>query len=209
MFTIKRFLEIINIPKHIRRYIIIKRIERYCKPKNHRALVWVINVFIGIVLLGALSYVYLINTNIRLKWIATWTVVLLVFIYIIQLTVYVLLYEKRKSGISQIILKGEDGRNIKVWELQNQSSLLIGKKMRDNDVDIDLSIADYAALISKEHAVLNYAGDQWYIEDIGSTNGSGIKRRDENSKEKMIVGKPYPLNAGDIIYIANTQLLMK
>jgi hypothetical protein len=209
VFSIKRFLEIINIPKHIKRYVIIKRIERYCKPRNHRFLVWVVNVFIFVVLLGALSYIYFINTNQWLKYIATLTVIILILLYMVYLTVYVLLYEKRKSGISQIILKGEDGRNIQVWDLQNQSALLIGKKTRENDVDIDLSVADYASLISKEHAVLNYAGDHWFIEDIGSTNGSGIKRRDENSKEKIQVGKPYQLNTGDIVYIANTQLLTK
>jgi pSer/pThr/pTyr-binding forkhead associated (FHA) protein len=86
---------------------------------------------------------------------------------------------------------------------------LIGKNSKENEVDIDLNDTDYASLVSRHHAVLNFAEGSWFIEDIGSVNGSGIKRTDESSKFKMEKGKPYKISSGDIIYIANTKLLTK
>ncbi|HYH05266.1 MAG TPA: FHA domain-containing protein, partial [Bacillota bacterium] len=63
--------------------------------------------------------------------------------------------------------------------------------------------------VSKQHAVLNFSGESWYIEDLGSTNGSGIKRITDNKRFRLEQGKPYRLSAGDLIYIANIQILVK
>lgn len=49
------------------------------------------------------------------------------------------------------------------------------EKFPGHEVDIDLSDVEYASLISKEHAVLNYSSGSWFIEDLESENGVGIK----------------------------------
>ena len=206
---IRRFLEIINMPKHIKRYMIIQKIERYSKPQNNKSLIWIINGIMLLLFISVMVYIFMINTNLVLRRYTIITLVLLVVIYLIRISIYVLKYEKKTSGITQLILKDDEGRNVKVWDIKNKSSVIIGKKNRDTEVDIDLSGAEYASLISKEHAVINYAGNEWYIEDIGSTNGSGIKRSDEKSKLKVEPGKLYRLQPGDIIYIANTKILAK
>ena len=113
------------------------------------------------------------------------------------------------SSLNKVILKDEDGKNLKIWELNNKTSLLIGKKTKSNEVDIDLTETVYASLISREHGILNYTGKKWYFEDIGSSNGSGIKRKNEEKKFKVDEGKSYGISSGDIIYIANTKLILK
>ena len=72
-----------------------------------------------------------------------------------------------------------------------------------------MSSSVYASLISREHGILNYTGKKWYFEDIGSSNGSGLKRKKEEKKFKVDEGKSYPLMSGDTIYIANTKLILK
>lgn len=113
------------------------------------------------------------------------------------------------SSITKIILKDENGKTVKLWEIKNQNSLLIGKKTSNNEVDIDLSMSIYSSLISREHAIMNFSGNKWYFEDIGSSNGSGLKRKREDKKIKVEEGKSYRVYSGDTIYIANTMLFLK
>jgi hypothetical protein len=208
VFVIKKFWATINVPRHIKRYFYIKKIESYTNSKN-KTWILVINVLIAILVLMAGYYIFFINENRNLKKAGIATGILALLIWVIWISCFVLGYEKRNSGITQLILKGEDGKNVKVWDVRQKKSFVIGKKTAEADVDIDLSDAEYATLISKQHAVLNYSGDNWYVEDIGSTNGSGIKRRNENSRFRIEVDKPYPIQSGDILYIANTKILVK
>ena len=60
-------------------------------------------------------------------------------------------------------------------------SLVIGKDIRENHVDVNLNQSPYAAMIDIEHAVLNYAGGSWYIEDLGS------KKRSGSTKKRLII----------------------
>ncbi len=60
-------------------------------------------------------------------------------------------------------------------------------------------------MIDIEHAVLNYSGDCWYIEDISEKNGVSIQKQD-GRKYRIAYGKPCRLEKGDIIYIALTRL---
>jgi pSer/pThr/pTyr-binding forkhead associated (FHA) protein len=87
-------------------------------------------------------------------------------------------------------------------------SFLIGRNTKDNEVDIDLSEAEYSELVSRQHAVLNFAEGRWYIEDIGSSYGSGLKKVDEE-KFKMDLERLYEINSGDTLYIANTKIMVK
>jgi hypothetical protein len=111
--------------------------------------------------------------------------------------------------ISTLILLDEEGESLKEWSLGGKTSLLIGKSSSYSEVDIDLSDAEYAALISKQHAILNYASGGWFIEDIDSRTGVGVQKNNQSSKQKSKIEKPQQIKRGDIIYIANTRLLVK
>ncbi|UHA76121.1 FHA domain-containing protein [Paenibacillus sp. 481] len=113
------------------------------------------------------------------------------------------------EGISKLVLLDEEGESVKEWYIQGETSLLVGKSSSQSEVDIDLSDSDYASLISKSHAVLNYAKGIWYVEDLESRNGIGMKRSISSEKVKLGSDQPHPLTSGNILYIANTRLLVK
>lgn len=115
--------------------------------------------------------------------------------------------ENQRNNITHLILKDELGYDIKSWRVGKESSLIIGKTSRVR-VDIDLTTTAYSALISKQHAILNKTDNGWYLEDLGSRNGTGVKRHSDNRKIK-IGDVPVKVQSGDIIYVATTAILLK
>ena len=115
-------------------------------------------------------------------------------------------YEKKKY-LTHIILKNEEGYDVKTWSIGKANSLIIGKTSRVR-VDIDLTEASYSSLVSKNHAILNKTDNGWFLEDLGSVNGTGIQKLSDNRKLKVKTG-PVKVESGDIIYIATTALLIR
>lgn len=115
-------------------------------------------------------------------------------------------YEKKKQ-LTHIILKNEEGYDVKTWSIGKANSLIIGKSSRVR-VDIDLTEASYSSLVSKNHAILNKTDNGWFLEDLGSVNGTGIQKLSDNRKLKVKTG-PVKVESGDIIYIATTALLIR
>lgn len=62
------------------------------------------------------------------------------------------------------------------WSLQSKTALIIGKSNGKDNVDVDLSGSAVADMVSKQHAVLNYTDNGWYIDDIDSKNGTRVKK---------------------------------
>lgn len=119
--------------------------------------------------------------------------------------------KKRKKGriIQELSLLDEEENEISVWHIGGKTSVLIGRDEQKENVDINLQNTEYGGMVDRQHAVLNYAGGQWYIEDLGSKNGVSIcDARDEKIYQ---VSKEHPcrVNAGDIIFIGNTRLAVK
>lgn len=110
-------------------------------------------------------------------------------------------------GIQKAVLLDENGKPIKSWDLQGKISQIIGKAGRDLELDIDLSDCEYSSFIDFQHAVLNFCRDQWYVEDLGSRNGIKIRKAEDGECYKVI-HRPCRVAAGDILYIANTKLLL-
>ncbi len=67
--------------------------------------------------------------------------------------------------------------------------------------DIDLSKFDPASRVSRRHARVTSRGSQFYIEDLGSANGTII-----NGRTRLKPQEPYPLVNGDVIKIGETTL---
>jgi|BioPla2DNA2_1021312.scaffolds.fasta_scaffold02513_12 hypothetical protein len=171
----------------------------------------VIDILITLVLAATLYYIFFTNAGEDFKYLRYFGFVA-IGVYGCFLTARILAFilsRRNTDGkISKLILLDEDGANVKTWAIKNKVSLLIGKSKADNVVDIDLSCSEYASLISRQHAVLNYAKETWYIEDLGSSNGSGIQRANGKEKFKLENDRPYKLELGDTIYIANTKILV-
>lgn len=111
--------------------------------------------------------------------------------------------------ISEIALLNEENKIIATWDMFEKTSLVIGKDIRENHVDVNLNQSPYAAMIDIEHAVLNYAGGSWYIEDLGSKNGVVVQKAIDNRKYRLSSYQPCRLEQGDIIIIGLTRLKLR
>lgn len=94
---------------------------------------------------------------------------------------------------------------ISYWQMYGKSSLVIGLDTGENKVDVNLLNTTYASIIDIEHAVLNYSGGNWYIEDNNSKNGISVKKSD-GKKYRINNEKPCFVEKGDIIYISMAKL---
>jgi len=109
----------------------------------------------------------------------------------------------------QLILLNEDDQEISSWDISGRTSLVIGRDAGENQVDINLAGATYAGFVDIEHAVLNYAGGCWHIEDLHSENGVKVQKIGDPRHYKLATDKPCRLDVGDTIYIAQTKLQLR
>lgn len=85
------------------------------------------------------------------------------------------------ARISYVALIGEQGNELLKWSLEGKTAIVIGKGTEAEPVDIDLSGSAMAQMISKQHAVLNYTDNGWYVDDIDSRNGTRVKKKNQSS----------------------------
>lgn len=199
----------LNVIKNTKKYIMLKKLEQYSEGSEKDISIIVIDALIALAVIAAAYYIYFVNHNRVLKISIGILIFIGIIFYIIKITSYVMTNGKKEPGITTLILIDGKGSYSTEWEIQGKKSLLIGKNTRNSEVDIDLSNTEYSSLISKQHAILNFAANNWFIEDIDSCNGVGIKKTDEVSKKKLEKDTPYKLDSGDIIYIANTKIFVK
>ena len=113
------------------------------------------------------------------------------------------------SDISAVVMLNEYGNLIHQWNVDGKIALLIGKDTRTKEVDIDLSSSTYDALIHEEHAVLNFAAGHWYLEGLHVPSSISVKKSNDKMRYRLTGNRPCKLEQGDVVYIANTRLLMK
>lgn len=111
------------------------------------------------------------------------------------------------TAIRQLILLDEQNKPIKSWELSGKISIVIGKKNEDEEVDVDLEDCEYSTFINPQHAALNFCQNSWFVEDLNSQNGVQVKKVEDGVCYKVL-NRPCRVVPGDIIYIANTKLLL-
>lgn len=109
---------------------------------------------------------------------------------------------------SELLLLNEEGGSLASWDIYGKNGIVIGRDVGENHVTVNLDNTDYASMIDVEHAVLNYASDAWYIEDISSKNGVSVQKSD-GRKYKLSYGKPCKLEQGDIIFISMARLQIR
>ena len=109
------------------------------------------------------------------------------------------------TALTELVLLGEEGDRLASWNIYGKNGIVIGRDVGENHVTVNLENSAYASMIDVEHAVLNYSGDSWYIEDISERNGVSIQKQD-GRKYKLAYGKPCRLEKGDIVCVALTRL---
>ena len=113
------------------------------------------------------------------------------------------------ARISYVALIGEQGNELLKWSLEGKTAIVIGKGTEAEPVDIDLSGSAMAQMISKQHAVLNYTDNGWYVDDIDSRNGTRVKKKNQSALLDVKLVGAVEVEAGDIIYIANALLQLR
>lgn len=107
----------------------------------------------------------------------------------------------------RLILLDEADQPVRSWDLGGRTALVIGKSGGEGHVDVDLGDCEYGSLVDFEHAALNFCLDRWYVEDLDSHNGVRV-RKVEDGECYRVMGRPCQVTAGDVLYIANTRLLL-
>ena len=107
----------------------------------------------------------------------------------------------------RLILLDEADKPVRSWDMGGRTALVIGKSGGEGPVDVDLADCEYGSLVDFQHAVLNFCLDRWYVEDLDSHNGVRV-RKVEDGECYRVMGRPCQVTAGDVLYIANTRLLL-
>lgn len=111
--------------------------------------------------------------------------------------------------ITEIVLLSEEDTELLTWDLYGKTAMVIGRDVKENQVDIDLGRSPYASMVEIEHAVLNFSGGNWYVEDLGSSNGISVKKEEDGRTYKLSSDTPCRLERGDCLYIGLNRLILK
>lgn len=114
----------------------------------------------------------------------------------------------KKRSICSLVLLDENNQALTEWNIAGKISILIGRDTQKENVDINLMNTAFGGMVDRQHAVMNYTSGQWYIEDLDSTNGIRIQKRDQKIYE---ISKRHPclVEKGDILIIGLTKLAAK
>lgn len=76
---------------------------------------------------------------------------------------------------------------------EDQTTIMLGKPNSSHPPDIDLSSLADAEIISRQHALIHNEGETYYIEDLGSSNGTYV------NKTAVPKGERQEISSGDVL----------
>jgi hypothetical protein len=102
---------------------------------------------------------------------------------------------------AMMVIERGDGPGTEFKLVTNEST--IGRWDADNGVfpDVDLDAFDTDAKVSRRHARITRRGGAYFIEDLGSTNGTYVNRG-----RRLLPGSPQVLADGDEVIVGKTFL---
>lgn len=100
-----------------------------------------------------------------------------------------------------MVIERGDGPGTEFRLINNEST--IGRWDADNGVfpDVDLDAFDADAKVSRRHARIYRRDNAYFIEDLGSTNGTYVNRG-----RRLLPGSPQVLSDGDEVIVGKTFL---
>ena len=119
-------------------------------------------------------------------------------------------YTEKDPGeqITRFVLMSENGAREKEWYVSGANGFLIGKGTAGGEVDIELGDTQYSDYVSREHAVLNFVKGFWYIEDLSSKSGVGLKKKGKDFALRLKPEVLYKVDVGDVIYISKVRIMV-
>lgn len=102
---------------------------------------------------------------------------------------------------AMMVIERGDGPGTEFRLVNNEST--IGRWDADNGVfpDVDLDAFDADAKVSRRHAKIYRRNGTYFIEDLGSTNGTYVNRG-----RRLLPGNPQVLSDGDEVIVGKTFL---
>ena len=102
---------------------------------------------------------------------------------------------------AMMVIERGDGPGTEFRLINNEST--IGRWDADNGVfpDVDLDAFDNDAKVSRRHAKIYRSNGGYFIEDLGSTNGTYVNRG-----RRLLPGSPQVLSDGDEVIVGKTFL---
>lgn len=102
---------------------------------------------------------------------------------------------------AMMVIERGDGPGTEFKLINNES--IIGRWDADNGVfpDVDLDAFDNDAKVSRRHAKIYRNNSAYFIEDLGSTNGTYINRG-----RRLLPGNPQVISDGDEVIVGKTFL---
>lgn len=170
-----------------------------------------INLLISLCFLLLFIITYVNETGLRKLFFCSISITFFIIFIIYSLKSELLLSEGENkniglsSQITELALLNDENEPIAFWDMYGKISLVIGVDFGENNVDVNLKNSTYSSMIDIEHAVLNYSNGNWYVEDIGSVNGTSIIKSD-GKKYKLTSSKPCLVEKGDILCVSLTKL---
>ncbi|MFN0083901.1 MAG: protein kinase domain-containing protein [Blastocatellia bacterium] len=107
-----------------------------------------------------------------------------------------------KRTTAKLVVMGTNEMNAQ-FQINADGESLIGRMDPNRGIrpEVDLSKYDPAARVSRRHARIVAQGAQFFIEDLGSANGTVV-----NGSVKLSQGKPHMLASGDELKLGETTL---
>lgn len=117
----------------------------------------------------------------------------LLFAYFFLFALSFLIYREFKEAPRKLVLK--------IYEKERKLKVKLGKKeiFLGRAPDVDIKFQDIH--VSSHHARIFFEDNKWFIEDLGSKNGTKINGRRIN--------RPHPLSIGDKIEIGESILFLE
>lgn len=115
--------------------------------------------------------------------------------------------EMGPPAVQELLLLDEQNKPVRSWSMAGRISMVIGRRNDEEEVDVDLEDCAYSTFVEFQHAALNCCLDRWYLEDLGSVNGVRVQKAADGCCYQ-VSNRPCRVEAGDIIHIANTRLLL-
>ncbi len=111
--------------------------------------------------------------------------------------------------ITEVVLLSEEDTELCTWDIYGRTAAVIGRDVKENQVDIDLNAGPYASMVDIEHAVMNFASGSWYVEDLKSRNGIRVKKAEDGKIYQLSADTPCRVERGDILYVGLNRLLLR
>lgn len=113
------------------------------------------------------------------------------------------------TGVARLLLKR--GGALTGDEFPISGRVIIGRFERDTGpVDIDLGNLPESAYISRRHAeIYQDESGQWFVKDLGSTNGTFVKASGSPQFQQIPKDQPFPISDGDEIAFGNVRFVFR